>query len=79
MGILVIYVQCWNVLRTSGAKRKARNLTFLGHVLSSKSNETDKEKIATLRDWSTPANVKLLGSFLRVPVNYGTPLWSVKD
>jgi hypothetical protein len=53
----------WQVKLTtcSFAQRK---VDYLGHVISKRGVATDPLKIATLRDWPVPKNVKQLRSFL---------------
>ena len=43
---------------------------YLGHLFSAKGMEPDPEKIAAVRDWSTPCNVTELRSFLGLASYY---------
>ncbi|CAI5671544.1 unnamed protein product [Oreochromis niloticus] len=59
-------------LRLNPAKCRllARETTFLGHVISAQGITTDSAKVAAVRDWPTPSNVKQLRSFLGLASYY---------
>uniref|UniRef100_A0A669CP14 ribonuclease H n=1 Tax=Oreochromis niloticus TaxID=8128 RepID=A0A669CP14_ORENI len=59
-------------LRLNPAKCRllARETTFLGHVISAQGIATDSAKVAAVRDWPTPSNVKELGSLLGLASYY---------
>uniref|UniRef100_A0A8C6P9U8 ribonuclease H n=1 Tax=Nothobranchius furzeri TaxID=105023 RepID=A0A8C6P9U8_NOTFU len=59
-------------LRLNPAKCRllTRETTFLGHVISAQGIVTDPAKVAAVRDWPTPSNVKELWSFLGLASYY---------
>ena len=64
-------------MRTAGLKLKAtkcqflkREVSFLGHVVSSEGIKTDPDKVETVRTWSTLVDIKELQSFLGLASYY---------
>jgi len=51
-------------LKPSKCKLLRSELSFLGHVVSSKGVGTDPEKISAVQDWPVPTDVKEVRSFL---------------
>ena len=47
-----------------------RQVTYLGHVVSSAGVAVDPDKVARIRNWPTPANVSELRSFLGLASYY---------
>ena len=47
-----------------------REVSFLGHVVSSEGIKTDPDKVETVRTWSTPVDIKELQSFLGLASYY---------
>jgi hypothetical protein len=63
--------QVFDRLKAAGLKLKskkcslfAKQVTFLGHVISSNGVATDPSKIQNVKDWPVPTNVSELCSFL---------------
>ncbi|KAJ8972663.1 hypothetical protein NQ317_014022 [Molorchus minor] len=44
----------------------AKEVNFLGHVVSSDKTKTDPEKMYAVRDWSRPSNIHEFPSFLDI-------------
>jgi hypothetical protein len=44
----------------------AKEVVYLGHVVSEKGLGTDPSKIAAVKEWPVPSNVTELRSFLRL-------------
>ena len=64
-------------VRAAGLKLKPikcqflkREVTFLGHVVSSDGIKTDPEKVKAVETWATPLDVKELQSFLGLASYY---------
>jgi len=57
-------------LKPSKCKLLRSELSFLGHVVSSKGIGTDPEKISTVQDWPVPTDVKEIRSFLGLASYY---------
>lgn len=59
-------------LKLSPAKCKffQTSVRYLGHIVSEKGVETDPEKIASIKSWPVPQNLKQLRSFLGFAVYY---------
>ena len=68
---MVTYVrQVFDRLKAAGLKLKpkkcslfSKQVTFLGHVISSDGVATDPSKIQNVKDWPVPTNVSELRSF----------------
>jgi len=57
-------------LKPSKCKLLRSELSFLGHVVSSKGVGTDPEKISAVQDWPVPTDVKEVRSFLGLACYY---------
>jgi len=57
-------------LKPSKCKLLRSELSFLGHVVSSKGVGTDPEKISAVQDWPVPTDVKEIRSFLGLASYY---------
>jgi len=57
-------------LKPSKCKLLRSELSFLGHVVSSKGVGTDPEKISAVQDWRVPTDVKEVRSFLGLASYY---------
>jgi len=57
-------------LKPSKCKLLRSELSFLGHVVSSKGVGTDPEKISAVQDWPVPTDVKEVRSFLGLASYY---------
>lgn len=53
----------WQV-KLSKCEFAQQSIAYLGHIISAGGVSTDQSKIATVKDWPSPANVKELRSFL---------------
>ena len=65
-------------IRTAGLKLKPtkcqflkREVSFLGHVVSSEGIKTDPDKVETVRTWPTPVDIKELQASLVLQVTIG--------
>ena len=52
-------------LKLKGSKCEffERQVQYLGHIVSDRGVQTDPDKIAALKEWQPPFNIKELGSF----------------
>ena len=57
-------------LKASKCEFFKKEVQYLGHIVSDKGIQTDPDKIAALKDWPAPTNIKELRSFLGFAGNY---------
>lgn len=61
--LLLLQQDHWHI-KLSKCQFAQRTISYLGHIISEQGVATDSAKVAAVRDWPSPLNVKELRSFL---------------